>query len=110
MKNSILSICFFFLAITAVNAQDRNLAKEANCAVRVDFSSPGSGIDLKTYDAIKKILDDNKLKYTEVPYGREGETYFCLQMTEVKKKRKKQIIKELKSTAKNGQFTSVSTS
>ena len=107
MRNSVVLICFLFLGIVGIKAQDRNLAKEAKC---VDFSSPGSGIDLKTYDAIKKILDDNKLKYTEVPYGREGETYFCLQMTEVKKKRRKQIIKELKSTAKNGQFTSVSTS
>lgn len=110
MRNSVVLICFLFLGIVGIKAQVRNLAKEAKCAVRVDFSSPGSGIDLKTYDAIKKILDDNKLKYTEVPYGREGETYFCLQMTEVKKKRRKQIIKELKSTAKNGQFTSVSTS
>lgn len=111
MKKSFLIIlATLFIGVLSAKAQNDNPAKAANCVCRVDFGSPGSGIDLKTYDAIKKIIDNNKLKYTEVPNGREGEVYLCLQMTEVSKKKKKQIIKELKSTAKNGQFTSVSTS
>jgi hypothetical protein len=110
MKKSILFIlAFITINITTLKAQD-NAAKRANCKVRVDFGSPGSGIDLKGYDNIKKLFDDKKVQYKEVPNGREGEVYFCSQLEELKSCKRKRFIKELKKTAKAGQYISVSSS
>ncbi|MBK9283876.1 MAG: hypothetical protein IPM51_06090 [Sphingobacteriaceae bacterium] len=109
-KLSILLVALFTLFINKLHAQDDNPAKKAGCTLRVDFGSPGSGIDLKAYDNIKKLITDNKLEMKEVPNGREGEVYFCLSLKELKRCKKKKFIKELKSKAKEGQYVSVSTS
>jgi len=105
-----LSLILFSILIFSFKsnyAQERP-EKPKKCALRVNFGSPGSGIDLKKYEEVKKILDDKKLKYIEVPCGMEGEVYFCLQLTELKKKKKKELVKQLKSTIKDGQLVSLS--
>lgn len=115
MKNfSIIAFLFLFafnpFKSKAQNNGAFNPAKQAGCTVRVDFGSPGSGIDLKKYEEIKKLIDGKKLEYKEVPNGREGETYLCLSLKELNKKQKKAFIKELKKTAEGGQLVSVSQS
>jgi hypothetical protein len=110
MKNlSILLLAFLFLAVKPAKAQSKeeNIAKKRGCAVCVDFASPGSGIDVKKYEEIKKFIESKKLAMTETANGREGETYFCLKLTELSKKKKKAFIKELKKTAEGGQLVAV---
>jgi hypothetical protein len=110
MKNlSILLLAFLFFAVKPAKAQakEENLAKKRGCAVCVDFGSPGSGIDIKKYEEIKKLIDSKKLEMKETPNGREGELYMCLKLTELSKKKKKAFIKELKKTADGGQLVTV---
>src|ERR1043166_1019775 len=105
MKNlSIFLFAFLLFAVKPTKAQskDENVAKKRGCAVCVDFGSPGSGIDLKKYEAIKKLIDSNKLAMKETANGREGEVYMCLKLEELSKKKKKAFIKELKKTADGG--------
>ena len=103
---SILLFALFFVAVKPAKAQ--NVAKQSGCAVRIDFGSPGSGIDGKKLDAIMKLITDKKLAHKETPNGREGELFICLQLTELNKKQKKAFIKELKKTAEGGQLVTVS--
>jgi hypothetical protein len=83
---------------------------EPSCAVKVNFGSAGGGIDLKTYDAVKKMISDKKLKFTEKNMGREGEKEICLPLKELKRKKKTEFIEQLKKTASSGQYVSVSNS
>lgn len=79
-----------------------------NCSVEVGFGSPGSGIDAKAFEKVMTAIDSRKLKYTSKSTGREGETRLCLPLTELKAKKKKQFINQLKKIAKEGQYVSVS--
>lgn len=78
------------------------------CAVEVAFGSPGSGIDGKAFEKVMAVITNNKLKYTSKNIGREGETRICLPLTELKSKKKKKLINQLKTIAKEGQYVSVS--
>lgn len=78
------------------------------CAVEVAFGSPGSGIDHNALEKIMAVIDGKKLAYTSKPIGREGEIRICLSLTELKGKKKKQVISQLKTIAKEGQYVSVS--
>jgi hypothetical protein len=78
------------------------------CAVEVAFGSPGSGIDGTAFEKVMALVDSKKLKYTSKNIGREGETRICLPLTELKGKKKKQVINQLKKIAKEGQYVSVS--
>jgi hypothetical protein len=118
MKNSILIICSA-LAISFTACKTKSKAQTttntdattntANCAAKVNFGSPGTGVDGKTMDALKAMIDAKKLKYTEKRMGREGETEWCLPLTELKEKDKMAFIEQLKKTAAAGQYVSVST-
>ncbi len=79
-----------------------------SCAVEMAFGSPGSGIDLKAYEAVKTKIDAKKLKYTEKSIGREGETRICMPLNEIKGKEKTEFIEQLKKIAADGQLVSVS--
>jgi hypothetical protein len=79
-----------------------------SCAVEMAFGSPGSGIDLKAYDAVKAKIAAKKLKYSEKSIGREGETRICMPLTEIKGKEKSELIDQLKKIAAEGQLVSVS--
>ncbi|MES2679091.1 MAG: hypothetical protein V4635_04365 [Bacteroidota bacterium] len=79
-----------------------------SCAVEMAFGSPGSGIDLKAYDAVKAKIEAKKLKYSEKSIGREGETRICMPLTEIKGKEKSEFIEQLKKIAAEGQLVSVS--
>lgn len=78
------------------------------CAVEVAFGSPGSGIDGTAFEKLIAAIDSRKLKYTSKNIGREGETRICLPLTELKSRKKKQFINQLKKIAKEGQYVSVS--
>lgn len=79
-----------------------------SCAVEVSFGSYGAGIDAKAYDELISKIDAKKLKYTRKNVGREGETRFCLPLTELKSKEKTEFIDQLKKIAAAGQLVSVS--
>lgn len=78
------------------------------CAVEVSFGSYGSGIDSKAYEKVVAAIESNKLQSSSKTIGREGETRFCLPLTELKGDKKTQFIDQLKKIAKEGQLVSVS--
>jgi hypothetical protein len=98
-----------FSAMSQTKSGDQK-AGETDCAVKVNFGSAGGGIDLKTYEEVKKMINDKKLKFTEKNMGREGEKEICLPLHELKKKKKTEFIERLKKTASVGQYVSVSAS
>jgi hypothetical protein len=109
--------CILLLSFFILNAACQSRSKtegskpaKSNCAAKVSFGSPGSGIDLDTYNNVKALIDEKKLHYTERPIGREGETEVCLPLTELKKSEKKEFIQRLKKTVSEGKYTTVSTS
>lgn len=81
---------------------------DKECAVEVSFGSYGSGIDGPSYEKIIKAIEDRKLKSSQKPIGREGETRICLPLTELKGKKKTEFINQLKKIAKEGQLVSLS--
>lgn len=83
-------------------------ATTATCAVKIDFASAGSGIDHKTMEELKKMIEAKKVKYTETRKGKEGETQWCLPLTELKDADKTAFIEQLKKTAQTGQLVSLS--
>jgi hypothetical protein len=120
MKNYILLLSSL-LVLGLTSCKHKEKAKQApanpepktevvNCAVTVSFGSPGTGIDGKKYDEIKKMIEDKKLKYTEKQQGREGERKLCLPLTELNANEKGTFIDQLKKTAATGQLVSVSES
>jgi hypothetical protein len=98
-----------FSAMSQTKSGDQK-AGEPTCTVKINFGSAGGGIDLKTYDAVKKMIADKKLKFTEKNMGREGEKEICLPLKELKKRKKTEFIEQLKKTASGGQLVSVSNS
>jgi hypothetical protein len=107
----LFSFLMFSAAAQTTSKTESDKTKETSkktCAVKVSFGSPGTGIDGKTYDAIKAMISDKKLKFTEKNIGREGETEICLPLKELKRSKKSQFIEQLKKTAAAGQFVSVS--
>lgn len=113
MKNSIiLLISVLLIGFTACKSKEKNSntdsSAKASCAATVSFGSSGGGIDTKSYDAIKGMIDSKKLKYTEKNMGREGEKEICLPLTELKGSDKTAFIDQLKKSASSGQLVSVS--
>ena len=109
MRN-LIAFLFSFLMITALSqtvAQPK-ASKEPPCKVKISFGSIGTGIDGKAYDAIKKLIDEKKLKFTEKNVGREGESIICMPLTELKKAKKTELINQLKKIAADAQLVSVS--
>jgi hypothetical protein len=109
---TLLLFSFLMLGAAAQTANSETskekTAAKSNCAVKVSFGSPGTGIDGKTYDAIMAMINEKKLKFSEKKIGREGETEICLPLKELKRSKKSQFIEQLKKTAAAGQLVSVS--
>jgi hypothetical protein len=111
---STLILISTFLFINAASCQTKaktqkgTKTKTPACAVKIDFASPGTGIDYKTFEEMKKMIDDKKVKYTETRKGKEGETQWCLPLTELKGADKTAFIEQLKKTASAGQLVSLS--
>lgn len=67
----------------------------------ISFTSHASGIDAEKYDAITKFLDTHPKKpaYDILPWGREGERDYCLQLKEMNSTDQKAFITEIKKLA-----------
>ena len=78
------------------------------CAVEVAFGSYGAGIDGKAFEKVQAVITKYKVASTSKAIGREGEQRICLPLTELKTRKKKAFINELKKIAKEGQLVSVS--
>lgn len=78
------------------------------CAVEIAFGSYGSGIDGKAWEKVMAVIDAYKQPYTSKAIGREGENRICLPLEELKGKKRKALINELKKIAKAGELVSVS--
>jgi hypothetical protein len=54
------------------------------CTLKISFGSRGAGVDAKTADKMKSYLDSNadKISYTRVNWGREGEYDYCLDINQ----------------------------
>jgi hypothetical protein len=58
--------------------------KSPDCALKVFFTSPGTGIDVTRYKQIKELLEQDDAVNNVQPYsrGREGETELCVQLAD----------------------------
>jgi hypothetical protein len=81
---------------------------DPSCAVEVAFGSYGSGIDGAAAKKVQALVDSLGLKHSTKAIGREGEFRYCLPLEELKGRRRKQFISDLKNIAKGGQLVSVS--
>jgi hypothetical protein len=81
---------------------------DTSCAIEVAFGSYGSGIDGKALEKVHAVLAKYKVKYTSKAIGREGETRICLPLKELRAKKKKALLADLKKIAKKSQLVSVS--
>ncbi|MBS1651670.1 MAG: hypothetical protein JSU07_06630 [Bacteroidetes bacterium] len=81
--------------------------QSTNCSAKISFGSPGTGIDGKTYEAVKEFLKAKTIKYTEARKGREGETEMCLDLSKLNSTEQSALIKELKDLASKGQYVNV---
>lgn len=114
LKSAFILISTFFF-INAASCQTKSKTTKhkstttSTCAVKVDFASPGTGIDHKTMEEMKKMVDEKKVKYTETRKGKEGETQWCFTLSELKGNAKSEFIEQLKKFAESGQHVSVST-
>lgn len=114
LKSTFIFISTFLLINSAAcqtksKSQKGTKAKIETCAAKIEFNSAGNGIDHKTFEEIKAMVEAKKVKYTETRKGKEGETQWCLPLTELKDADKTAFIEQLKKTASSGQFVSVST-
>lgn len=113
MKN-IITLLALVLSISIISCKTKEKSSnsttesKATCTATISFGSMGGGIDGKTYDAIKGMIDSKKLKYTEKNMGREGEKEICLPLTELKGADKTAFIDQLKKSASSGQLVSLS--
>lgn len=81
---------------------------DKSCAVEVAFGSYGAGIDGPSFEKVQTLIAKYKVASTAKGIGREGEQRICLPLTELKSRKKKMFITELKKIAKAGQLVSVS--
>jgi len=114
LKSTLIFISTFLLINSAAcqtksKSQKGTKTKTVACAAKIEFGSPGTGIDHKTMDELKKMIEAKKVKYTETRQGKEGETQWCLPLIELKDADKTAFIEQLKKTAATGQLVSVST-
>ena len=114
LKSTFILISTFFLinvasCQTKSKSQKGTKTKTVACAVKIEFGSPGTGIDYKTMDELKKMIEAKKVKYTETRQGKEGETQWCLPLTELKNADKTAFIEQLKTKASTGQLVLLST-
>jgi hypothetical protein len=108
----ILVSTFLFINTTSCQTKSKTQksakTKTPICSVKIDFSSAGAGIDHATMEELKKMIEAKKIKYTESSKGREGETQWCLTLTNLKAADKVNFIEQLKKRASTGQYVSVS--
>lgn len=119
MKNSIaiFSLLLVF-GLGSIQAQEGPTATseptvfkgvtDAACAVEIAFGSYGAGIDGPSFEKVQALISKYKIASTSKTIGREGEQRICLPLTELKARKKKRLINELKKIAKAGQLVSVS--
>lgn len=81
---------------------------DQSCAVELAFGSYGAGIDGPAFEKVQALIAKYKVASTAKGIGREGEQRICLPLTELKARKKKMFINELKKIAKTGQLVSVS--
>ena len=81
---------------------------DQSCAVEVAFGSYGAGIDGPAFEKVQALIAKYHVASTAKGIGREGEQRICLPLTELKARKKKMFINELKKIAKTGQLVSVS--
>ncbi len=108
------------LALSTLNAQNNEGPKPTGdptiykgvtdnaCALEVNFGSYSAGIDGPAMEKAQALIKKYNLASTSKNIGREGETRICLPLTEIKGRKRRCFIKELKKIAKEGQLVSVS--
>lgn len=71
---------------------------EENYGLVVSFYSPGNGIDRKMKNAYIDFIGSYKVKinYETIKWGKEGEVDFCIALTELSKKQKKDFVQKSK--------------
>lgn len=120
LSSKTFSLLFIFLGLNCTMLQAQQSPKstseptvykgvsDESCAVEVSFGSYGAGIDGKALDLVEAAIAKRKLTNTRKNIGREGELRICLPLKELKGRKKRCFIDELKKIAKEGQLVSVS--
>ena len=95
----IIVLAILVFSFGKINCQpDANVTnKKDTYRLVIKFISKGSGIDGKTADKIKKVIDNypKKPAYEICRMGREGEFSYLLNLKELSKHEQKKLIKEV---------------
>jgi hypothetical protein len=80
------------------NTETGNASSEQSYRIIVSFTSKGAGVAAEKREAFLKYVDSHPKKpaYKTVLWGREGETDYCLTLSELSKKEQITFIEEVK--------------
>jgi hypothetical protein len=97
MKNIFFAIALLF-SVGKMSAQFQTEQKTGKYRLVISFISKGTGIDHKSMEDIGNFVQTHspKVSYEICQMGREGETNWLFQLTELSKKQQKKFIKEIK--------------
>lgn len=88
--------------------------KELN-KITVSFISIGEGIDIEASENYKSFLDNWKssigksITYETIYWGREGETDFCIDMTNISDSESRRLLSETRERVKNNSLVQIET-
>jgi hypothetical protein len=96
----IWSITLLLFAMSSCSSAQKSTSNDndKNTDFIVSFFSKGIGIDRKIYPEFKNFLTTNypNLDYSESKHGREGERFFCFDLSSLKKNKKNDFIQQAK--------------
>jgi len=80
------------------NTETGNTSSEQTYRIIVSFTSKGAGTSTEKREAFLKYVESHPKKpaYKEVLWGREGETDYCLNLSELSKKEQLTFVEEVK--------------
>ncbi len=80
------------------NTESGNASSEQSYRIIVSFTSKGAGVPAEKREAFLKYVDSHPKKpaYKTVLWGREGETDYCLTLSELSKKEQITFVEEVK--------------
>lgn len=80
------------------NGETENAGSEQTYRIIVSFTSKGAGTSAEKREAFLKYVEAHPKKpaYKEVLWGREGETDYCLTLSELSKKEQVTFVDEVK--------------
>jgi hypothetical protein len=91
------------------SAQEKSTSENDKFPLVVSFYSMGQGTDLKVKEEFEKFLNSypKKISYEPIHWGREGETDYCLKLSELSSSEQETFIKKAKEILKKSSLVYV---